>query len=72
MSASARFSLNAIDWKKIGKGALIAAASALLTYGTTIWPGLPIGWWTPLVTAGWGVVVNAVRKWIEKQSTPTA
>jgi len=53
-----------MDWKKIGKGLLIALAGAFLTYGTEVIPGIDLGWTTPLVVAGWSVIVNAVRKWI--------
>ena len=62
--ASLPFNLNLIDWQKIGKGLLIALAGAFLTYGTETIPGIDLGWLTPLVVAGWSVIVNLLRKWI--------
>jgi len=61
---STRFSLNSIDWQKIGIGAGVAIAGALLTYLTPIVTGLDLGAFTPIVVALWSVIVNVVRKWI--------
>ena len=47
---------------KIGKGAAIAGAGAILTYLLEAVPGLELGQWTPLVVAALSVAVNAVRK----------
>lgn len=60
---STRFSLNKLDWKKIGKGALIAAAWALFTYfESEVFP--TIDWWTyaPVAVAVNSIVVNIVTK----------
>jgi len=47
---------------KIFKGALIAAAGAILTYGTDQIPNIHIRPdLLPIVTAGWAIVVNAIR-----------
>ena len=60
-----KFSFKGIDWKSVGRGALVAIGGALLTYGTTFVTGTDFGTYTPLVVATWGVVVNVARKYIE-------
>lgn len=50
--------------KKVGIGALIAAAGALLTYIENGIPGLDFGEWTPIVVMVNSVVVNFLRKLI--------
>jgi hypothetical protein len=59
---SAMFKLNSVDWKKIGKGLLIAMAGAGLTYITEIFTDL--GWTTPVVVTAWRTLVNFIRKWL--------
>jgi hypothetical protein len=59
------YSFRGIDWRKVGKGALIAVAGALLTYGTTFVSGTDFGAYTPLVVAVWGVVVNVAHKYVQ-------
>ena len=54
-----------MDWSKIFKGFLIAAVGAMLTYGTEALPSIDLGSFTPIVVAGWSVLVNVVRKWLE-------
>ncbi len=61
---SPSFSLNSVDWKKIGIGAAVAVVGALLTYLTPVITGLDLGALTPLVVAIWSVIANIVRKWI--------
>ena len=61
---STKYSLNAVDWKKILIGAGVAVAGALLTYGTDIVTKLEPGVWTPVIVAVWSIVANVVRKWI--------
>ena len=63
-STSKSFSLNSMDWQKIGVGAGVAMAGALLTYLTPIVTGLDLGASTPIVVAIWSIVTNIVRKWI--------
>jgi len=46
----------------IGKGALMAAAGAGLTYVAQFLSGADLGVWTPAVVALLSVAVNAVRK----------
>lgn len=60
---SPSMSLNKENLKKIGKGALIAIAGALLTYGTEVVAQIDFGEYTALVVAGWAIVANTVRKW---------
>lgn len=54
------------DLKSIWKGALIATASALLTYATAYITGRNFGEWTPLVVAVWGIIVNTIKKALEQ------
>lgn len=53
------------DWKKVGKGAVIAVIGALLTYGTTFVTTYSFGNYTPLVVAVWSVLVNLGWKCIK-------
>lgn len=69
MQGSTRFSLNSIDWKKIGIGALVAGIGAVLTYLTEVIGGINLGEWTPVVVGIWSVIANIVRKWIADHST---
>lgn len=62
---SKRYTLNTIDWMKIGKGCLIASAGAILTYLTDMIPLVDFGQYTPVVVAIWSIVVNAVNKFIK-------
>ena len=64
MAGSSAFSLNGMDWKKIGTGLLVALAGAVLTYGTEWLSGADFGASTPIVVAAWSVLANIVRKWI--------
>lgn len=54
--------LGKIDIKKIGVGAGIAVAGALLTYLTQVVTDMDLGEWTPIVVAVWSIIVNALRK----------
>lgn len=65
MEASKKFSLNEIDWQKIGKWAMIAAGGALFTYLQQIIVGFDFGVYTPIVMAMNSVLVNAVNKFLE-------
>ena len=65
---SQRFSINSIDWKKVGIGALVALAGALLTYGTTFITGTDFGTLTPMVVAIWSIVANLIRKFCSDNS----
>ncbi len=59
---SATFRLNKEDLIKIAKGLLIATVGAVLTYLTDLIPKIDWGAFTPLVTAGFSVFANMVRK----------
>lgn len=64
-SASPSFSLNTLDWKSIGFGALDAAGGALLTYGTTIITGINFGGTaTPIIMFIWTAFTKAARKYL--------
>jgi len=64
METSQKLSLNLLDRKKIGKGALIAVIGVLLTYVADLIPTIDFGAYTPIVVAGFSVLANIVRKWI--------
>lgn len=63
MEPSKQLSLNDLDWKKIGKGAVIALVGALFTYLQTIILKTDFGAWTPIVMAGNSVLVNLIHKY---------
>ena len=60
--------LNLIDWKKVGKGLLIAVFGAILTYLSDLIPTIDFGMWTPMVMAFWSIVVNIVQKLLTNSS----
>lgn len=64
MENSQKLSLNLLDRKKIGKGALIAVIGVLLTYVADLIPTIDFGAYTPIVVAGFSVFANIVRKWL--------
>ncbi len=57
------FTFKGINWGKVGAGALVAVAGALLTYGTQWVTGQDFGQYTPLVMTVWTIISNVVRKW---------
>ncbi len=61
--------LNKTDWKKIGKGALIALGGALGTYALTVLPTIDLatfGKYAPLAGAGISVLINLISKFLSK------
>lgn len=62
---SAQGSLNKTDYKKILKGAGIAASGAVLTYVLEILPGIDFGQYTLIVAPTLSVLINAVLKFIQ-------
>ena len=68
MEGSTSYSLNSSDFKRIGKGALVAVVGALLVYATETLPAIDFGAWTPLVAAAFAVIANTVRVWIADNS----
>lgn len=65
MKQSKAFSLNEIDWKSIGMGALKVMIGALLTYITPIITGWDFGVYTPAVMWAFTTGLNIVWKWID-------
>ena len=59
---STRFKLNSIDWKKIGKGFIIALIGAGLTYLTDLISLIEFGVITPAVMMFWSVFTNFAWK----------
>lgn len=58
------FTFKGIDWGKVGAGALVAIAGALLTYFSQWISGTDFGSYTTIVMAVWTVIANIARKWI--------
>lgn len=67
VEGSPKGSLNSNDWKKIGKGAMIALAGAALTFLAELIPGLDFGKYTLIVVPMLSVLVNAGLKWYQGQ-----
>ena len=63
---SERLKISKNDLVKVGKGALIAGAGAVLTYLTSAITTLEFGEYTPLVVAGFSILVNFLRKLIPR------
>lgn len=63
---SYKFSLNSIDFKKLGIGLLIALLGALATYLQETIPGIDFGQYTLIVGAINSVVINFIRKFISE------
>lgn len=58
-----RFKLTKVDLTKVGKGVLVAAVGAILTYLTQWASDMDFGAYTPVIVAGLSIVTNIVRKW---------
>jgi len=58
-------SLNKHDLKKLLKGSMIAVGGALILYLAVAFGATDFGVWNPLATAFCGVIVNAVRLYIQ-------
>ena len=50
--------------KKVGKGALIAGAGAVLTYVIDALPGVDLGVYAPMIVAASGILINFLRKFL--------
>jgi len=57
--------LNTTDWKKIGKGAVIALGGAFLTYLAEAVKIIDFGQYTPVAVAVFSVLINFGWKWIQ-------
>lgn len=67
-STSKRWTINSIDWKKIGVGALIAMGGALLTYVVEVFGNIDFGQFAVIVIPAFGILVNFLRKLISNYS----
>lgn len=65
---SQKYSLNAIDWKKIGIGAGVAVGGALATYAAQVFGSIDFGVYTPVAVAIFGILLNAARKFLQGES----
>lgn len=65
MAQSKRFSLDLVDWKSIGVGALKVAIGAVLTYITPVITGFDYGIYTPIVMWVFTTGANIVWKWVD-------
>ena len=64
---SYRFELNKEDMKKVGKGCLIAAGGAVLTYLAGVVGFIDFGASTPFIVMGVGVLINFLRKFVTEK-----
>lgn len=62
---SERYELNARDGKKLGKGALIAVAGALVVYAAEMLPQVDFGAYTALAVVVGSVLINLARKFLQ-------
>lgn len=65
MKQSKAFSLNEVDWKSIGMGALKVMIGALLTYVTQVVSGYDFGTYTPMVMWVLTTGTNIIWKWVD-------
>lgn len=54
-----------MDFKKVGKGLLIAVGAAALTYLAQTLPNVNFGVYTPLVVAGFSALINFGREYLK-------
>jgi len=64
---SKRFNLNGEDFKKLGKGALIAGGGAVITYLLEVLPGMDFGVYTAMIAGIAGIALNFLRKFLVEQ-----
>lgn len=60
---SYEYELKKEDMKKVGIGALMAVAGAIVTYALEIVPQIDFGSTTPIVVAIFSVLANLARKY---------
>jgi hypothetical protein len=58
------FKLDGIDFGKLLKGLIVAVVGAGLTYLTQWLSGQDFGTLTPMIVAGFGFLVNFLRKYL--------
>ena len=68
---SSKFQLDKTDLSKLGKGLLIAAGGAILTYLSSWASSTDFGTYTPAVVAMLAVVVNFGRKYMADNNVVT-
>ena len=61
---SYKYELDNVDWKKVGIGAGVAVAGAVITYVVELIPQINFGDLTPLVVAASSVIANMGRKFL--------
>ena len=61
-SHSRRFALDGTDWRKLGTGLLVALVGAVATFLADVATSLDFGMWSPFISMGLSVAVNALRK----------
>lgn len=61
---SEKLKISKEDLLKVGKGALIAGSGAILTYLTSAITTIDFGSYTPMIVAGFSILVNFLRKYI--------
>lgn len=66
-ASSPKWTLNMTDWKKVGKGFLIALAGMILTLLADMIPGLDFGQYTLIVAPILMALINAALKWYQGQ-----
>ena len=69
ISESPRWKLGPVDWKKIGRGALVGATGAALVYLAQYLAGVDFGAWTPAATVVGGVLANTGRKLMQDNNS---
>ena len=67
VKSSKKYELNKEDGVKIGKGALIAIGSVLITYAAQTIPNVNFGQYTPLVVGFSGILINFAKKFLASQ-----
>ena len=65
---SVKYSLNAIDWTKIFKGAVIAVGGAVLAYATETITKIDFGQYTGIAVAAFSILINAAQKFLTDYS----
>lgn len=66
------YTLDKVGLQKAGRFLLVAMVGALLTALTQVVTGTDFGPWTPVVTALWGAIAEAGRRWATDYTQPTA
>lgn len=62
---SKKYTLQTLDWKKIGIGALIALGGTLLTYFQDVFAQIDFGEYQMLAVAINSVIINIIRKFLQ-------